>query len=265
MKIIQRYDKVIIFFLITYCVTWVLWLPLIIFHPPIKFFHQIGGMGPLIGAFLAIILFEGTTKLKSLIKEIFRFELRWILVAFFTPFLLFLVASVISFFIHGTMPHFQLLLYSQEYPNIGILYWIISIICYGFGEQVGWRGYALPELIKSGLNPVYASTVLSIFWAIWHLPLFWYPNSGYFTMNSAMILGWFGSLILSSYLLTWLFNTSKKSIAAVAIFHGTIDIVMTSLAVQGDIVMIMSMFLMILGLLVLLSGKSLEGIPHVRK
>lgn len=40
----------------------------------------------------------------------------------------------------------------------------------GLGEEIGLRGYFLTMLLKR-LNPLKASLVLGIFWALWHYPL----------------------------------------------------------------------------------------------
>jgi uncharacterized protein len=266
MKIFYQYKRLIIFIALAYAITWILWIPLIVVTPPVKIFHQVGALGPLIAAFLTMHIFEDGIGVKKLLKSVFDAPLRWVSIAFISPFILFFISLVFSFFLHGTWPNYLLLFQSKEYPTLGITYWIISIVCYGFGEQVGWRGIALPELTKSGLNALYASTILSIIWALWHIPLFWYPDSGFYSMNNATIMGWFMSLVLSSYLLTWIFNTSKKSLAPVAIFHGTIDIVVTSLASRDDIVMIMSVLLMLLGVaVILISGKDLESRKNIKK
>jgi membrane protease YdiL (CAAX protease family) len=261
MIIVEKYKKLFTFILLAYVITWVLWLPLIVLTPPIKIFHQLGAIGPLVAAFLTSYMFDGVNGVKKLLKRVIDLPLRWTAIAFICPFILFFISSLISGTLHNAWPNYLLLLQSQEYPSLGIMYWVISIICYGFGEQVGWRGIALPELTKGGLNAIFASTLLGIIWALWHIPLFWYPNSGYYTMNSDMIIGWILSLILSSYLLTWIFNTSKKRLVPIAVFHGTIDIVVTSMASQGDKAMIMSILLMFLGVAVIVvSGKNVEGL-----
>src|SRR5574337_857223 len=40
------------------------------------------------------------------------------------------------------------------------------------GEELGWRGFALPRLLKR-FNPFVASLVLGAIWGVWHLPSFY--------------------------------------------------------------------------------------------
>jgi hypothetical protein len=49
---------------------------------------------------------------------------------------------------------------------------------FGFGEELGWRGYLLPKLLPLGKPRAYV--LLGIVWGLWHLPLvlvgFMYPG-----------------------------------------------------------------------------------------
>lgn len=52
-----------------------------------------------------------------------------------------------------------------------VAYVLANLVFYGFGEEVGRRGFALPRLQarRTALN---ASLVVGAGWALWHLPLF---------------------------------------------------------------------------------------------
>ena len=50
-------------------------------------------------------------------------------------------------------------------PPLGtgaLFFWILT---FGIGEEIGWRGYALPRLQKNH-NALYATTALAFFWAL---------------------------------------------------------------------------------------------------
>jgi membrane protease YdiL (CAAX protease family) len=78
------------------------------------------------------------------------------------------LASLIA----GSPPHIGVFLGSKVYADVGGTLIVIEVFFFGYGEEVGWRGYALGALQDSGRTAHSASTVLAVFWAPWHLPLF---------------------------------------------------------------------------------------------
>lgn len=134
-----------------------------------------------------------------------------------------------------------------------ILFFVYNVLFFGFGEEVGWRGFALPHL-QQRLNALVATLVLTIFWALWHTPLFFY-RAGYTSMDVYGIVGWVFSLVTGSVLLTWLFNSSNGSVLACAIFHATVDIAFTSDLADKDIVNYTGFLITVWGIAVLLIYK----------
>ena len=113
------------------------------------------------------------------------------------------------------------------------------------------------------MNALTASIVLTIFWALWHLPLFYY-RTGYMTMDMAGIFGWVFSLLTGSILLTWLFNSTRASILICAIFHSTIDIAFTTDLADKSIVSYMGILITVWGILtiIILKPKNLATIER---
>jgi membrane protease YdiL (CAAX protease family) len=139
------------------------------------------------------------------------------------PFLLYLLADAVAANIAGRGVRLQHYGLSEEYPEFGVLgFFAFNLVFYGFGEETGWRGFALPRLQRR-YSQLVAATVLTLFWAAWHIPPFFY-RPGYTSMDGAGIAGWLVSLWTGSLLLSWLYNRTKENILGVSIFHATIDI-----------------------------------------
>ena len=80
------------------------------------------------------------------------------------------------------------------------------------GEEVGWRGFALPRL-QARLSPLVASLIIALIWFLWHLPL-WFGNPDEIPFLYHVL-----SFIPSSIFLTWIYNRTQGSILAVGIAH----------------------------------------------
>ena len=76
------------------------------------------------------------------------------------------------------------------------------------GEEIGWRGYALPRLAaRFGFRR--ASLLLGLLWGVWQLPLFVIP--GHANYGQSFWLFVFGSTALS-VAMAWLFMNTRGSV-----------------------------------------------------
>jgi uncharacterized protein len=93
------------------------------------------------------------------------------------------------------------------------------------GEEVGWRGYALPRL-QSRRSALGASLILGLIWAFYHLPLF-------FTGQAFRSPGLFVPFVIStsalSVILTWVHNSIGGSLLLVVLLHATANLPLTLL------------------------------------
>ena len=151
----------------------------------------------------------------------------WIVIAILIPAALFLLATAIIKTVYGAPIGWRSVGRPTGFPELPrSVYWLANLVFYGFGEEVGWRGFALPRL-QSHASALRASLWLAVGWAGWHVSLFTF-SPGLSNLGLLGAGGWFVSVALGSILLTWLFNSSGGSVAVVAVFHAALDIFISS-------------------------------------
>jgi uncharacterized protein len=64
---------------------------------------------------------------------------------------------------------------------------VILTLTDGLGEELSWRGFALPRLL-SRHNALAASLILGVLWALWHLPLVWTEGSAMYLQPVWLLL-----------------------------------------------------------------------------
>jgi membrane protease YdiL (CAAX protease family) len=221
-----------LFVALAYGVSWAIWSPLVLASPGNSsawpYLHLLGAAGPATAA-VALAVMEGRRSWAALAGRLAprRGSAKWLAVAVLGPVGIYGVAVLAQGLVGHTWPRWADLGTSNEYAALGRgPYWAANIAFYGFGEEIGWRGYLLPRL-QTRFPALTSALIVSAIWALWHLLLFWFA-SGMSAMGPPEIVGWLFSMVTGSVILTWLFNSSGGSVTAVALFHGVLDIVFTS-------------------------------------
>jgi uncharacterized protein len=205
------------FLVLTYGLSWALWIPLAIFRD--------AGSGPygpialLIGSNIpsavaivltAVGLGKGATHKLLGRLLIWRVGWRWYLV------LLAPTALVV-----GTI---TLVAVTRGGPTAALAVPVLSaIITVAFmtfpgsalGEEIGWRGYALPRL-QFRRTALTASLVVGILHGLWHLPLWLAGNVDHpLSLYPAFLI----QTLALAVIYTWLYNSTKGSLLLVVLFH----------------------------------------------
>ncbi len=108
--------------------------------------------------------------------------------------------------------------HSAEFAALPVLvYWAMNLVFYGFGEELGWRGFLQPRL-EERWPVVTAANVVSLIWAAWHLPLFGITPT-YRVMPLIGFVGFYFSIWIASWIFTWLLRFGRASLLVVAVFH----------------------------------------------
>jgi uncharacterized protein len=227
------------FFLVAFALSWLVWIPAALashdrlpLQLPLEATGLLGAFGPSGAAVLVTGVVAGTAGIKRLFCRIlyWRLESRWYLFAIFWPALLSLAATLVIRVFGRPFPDFThppIAEFTSLPPELdGVGFWPLLpfiflqnlLIGSAMGEELGWRGFALPRL-QALMSPLSASLVLGILWGSWHLPL--YVTAGHPIAD--MFFGWLLLNILAdAVLFTWLFNNTRGSLLPVLLLHASI-------------------------------------------
>ena len=219
-----------------------------------SFHHALGALGPIAAAFLVSAAETGVAGQADLMRRmgLWRGRLVWVGVALLAPLAVLMFAVVGASLVSGERVSLIGRGRSREFPQLSAISFLAyNVVSFGYGEEVGWRGFALPRL-QARHSAFVASLLLTLGWALWHAPLFLY-RPGYTSMNAAGVAGWLFSLVTGAVLLTWLYNGSKGSLLVVALFHAGVDVAFTSVLSSPLVVNIAGTLITVCGVIVLVA------------
>lgn len=215
------------FFALTFAVTWTFFLAAVAWSRRLAPGASLGLgiqalilLGAFAPAFVALALTaraEGRAGVRALLDRLFRWRVRarWYVFALGFMAAVKLTTALAHRVVTGAWPRFG------DTPWVLLIAaTVLSTVVGGqSGEELGWRGYALPRLAaRFGLG--IASLVLGVIWASWHLPLFWLQGAD--TLGQS-----FPAYLLQvtafSVAIAWLYWRTDGSLLLTMLLHAAIN------------------------------------------
>lgn len=216
----DRYPPLPVYFALTFLVAWVLWYAATAIAGGVgggAFLYLPGTFAPGIVALALTAYAEGMAGVRTLLAPLLKWDVkaRWYLFALTYIAAIKLVAAVVHRAATGEWPQFG---DTPLYLMLGAT--LVSTMIFGqSGEEVGWRGYALPRLAaRFGLGP--ASVVLGVIWAAWHLPHFFIPGSNLLGQSFPLYLMQVTAL---SVAFAWLWRRTGGSLLLTMLLHAAVN------------------------------------------
>ena len=221
MTIIKR-SPLIAFTLITFTFSWGFWLPQALHSQGYietgNMLWGFGSFGPSIAGIIVIALTGGKAGLKSMWLRLldWKVKLKWYLFIFIFPPLIILIALFIHRLAGGSIPS---LITIENLALIIPTFFLVLLLGGPLNEELGWRGFMLPHLLKT-LSPFMAASIVGVVWAVWHLPLFWISGASQEGIPAGAVLL---QILALSYIFTWLHNRTRGSLVIPLLFHASLN------------------------------------------
>ena len=203
---VNRYS-LIIFFVLAFALTW----PLVPLASVSLALPVLGLFGPALAAIVVTAITEGRPGVKTLLGRVVQWRAgwRWYAIALGLPIAAALAVLEIHKLMGGVVPRGE-----GDPPAL-----IATLALLVVGEELGWRGFALPRL-QARLGGLGASLVLGGLWAAWHLANSTIPGLERYLYDFPAFLLY---VIAQTILFTWLANYTRGSVLLAWLFHAAIN------------------------------------------
>lgn len=202
----------VLFVVCAYAYTWISGVLLWVLGVPLDIFTLVAMAGPFIGAVVVVVRRSGVAGLREFLVRAFRWRFNplWYVVALLIPLVIFAAKSWAAIGLLGAAP--PAVWFSPDFPigfMVGFLIWN------AIGEELGWRGFALPKL-QQRFGSLLGGVFLGVIWAFWHLPLFFIPGSYQYGES---LVEYVVLLVSWTIVMTMLYNKAQCSVLPAMILH----------------------------------------------
>lgn len=218
---LRRRLLLLIYFSLAFAISWAVWIPLAKGVTLPGFLSVLAAFAPSIAGLILTYIDEGKEGLRNLACRLLSpagIRWKWVLLCVLGPAICFLLGLGFYSLLSGEIPQLLDPAHIVTSPGqwyLGIIVFVYIFVFTALGEEIGWRGYALPLLLIDG-SSLRASLILGFCWFIWHLPLFWIAGD----FHQQLPWTWFFLQIMGmSLLYTWFYHRTKGSLFIAMLFH----------------------------------------------
>ena len=217
---LRPWGPLVRFFVLTYALMWACFITVAAAGIPV--YAPLGGVLVLLGTFAPSLVAlwltartEGEGGVRALLGGVLRWRVatRWYVFALAYIPAIKLTVALVHRLATGAWPRFG------DEPWYAILAAISFSTPFQAGEEIGWRGYALPRLAaRFGLGR--ASILLGLIWACWHLPQFFIPEADTYGQS---FLVYVLQVTALSVAMAWLYARTNGSLLLVMLLHAAVN------------------------------------------
>ena len=197
------------------------------------FMYWLPGWGFVLASVLMTALVLGASGVGSLLKRYLMWRVGW---KWYAALLIIPAVDVAGIFLHAaftqTRPDFgssALVRIFGVSPNLALFAisgFVMETIANG--EEIGWRGYALPRL-QNRYHALYSAIVVGLIWSLWHIPLWWH------SWNPVAYAWYTLGVFAKSVFITWIYNGTGGSLLLVALCHSMWNTLGSLLPLTGSV------------------------------
>ncbi len=107
---------------------------------------------------------------------------------------------------------------------------LLCIVTGALGEELGWRGTALPRM-QARWNALISSLILGVLWGLYHLPSFLLSG---LPLNEVPLIPFMLGALGLTVLVTWTFNHTSGSLIAVFLYHFAFNFILNATRIPSD-------------------------------
>lgn len=222
--------NLLIFLAVTFVWTWAFYTPIAAgghspYQMPWTILLILGGMGPSVTGVLMVLFTLDKQARRDFWRRCFSFKsirrLWWAVIFLLFP-VLYSLSILIDITLDSSLPEMTQLRSLIANPVMIPLAAFISFMSGPWSEEFGWRGYALDRILTP-LGLLGGTISLGLIWGVWHLPLFFMPDTWHGQVGFGLTGFWMFMLRSAglALLMTWVYLNTERSILTAMLIHFT--------------------------------------------